>query len=214
MLSVLAVKEGSGVDFERSFGVGGIRGEFCKRVLESRRVFCLKSIFEKSGNDPSYIFDEVYRLIYNYVLLSVGYKRSIGHLSVEERSCSKECIFKLQESLRNRSYRPKPIKMISEGGFGEGSRLIRIPSFEDMVIQEVFCIVLGAIWGPKFHPCSFGVYSNIGCHDVLRFVKSQFRGVNYWFKADILGCFYNMDQDVLCDKLRVFISDQSFIELY
>lgn len=189
-----------------------LRGD--SRVGEIKGILRLNSIYKKSGERTEYRFKQLYKLMWDLDILNLSYERLKSRISVKESSYRKERLLKLSDSLRDFSYRPKPSKSFLVEKVGGGWRTIKAPCFEDKIVQEVFRMILSSIWEPKFSNRSFGFREGIGCHDALRFIKCQFKTVDYWFKSDFASCFDNIDRHKLRLKLEEFIDDRSFIDLY
>lgn len=184
------------------------------RVGEIKGILRLKSIYKKSGDCPTYRFEKLYKIIWDLDMLNLSFEQLKSRISVKESSYRKERLLKLRESLRDFTYRPKPSKSFLVIKVGGGWRTIKAPCFEDKIVQEVFRIILSAIWEPKFSKRSFGFREGIGCHNAFRFMKCHFKSINYWFKSDFSSCFDNIDRHKLEYKLERYINDRSLIDLY
>lgn len=196
-------KKGSEIDFKGNLRVDEIKG-----------IRRLKSIYDKRKICNECEFHKLYKLIWDLEILNLSFERLKSRLRVKESSYRKERLERLRKSLRNFRYQPKPIKRFIVSKLDGGFRTIKAPRFEDKIVQERFRTILRAIWEPKFSKQSFGFRPGIGSHDALRHIKTQFKRVDYWFKADFKACFDNIDRIELASKLNKHMKDQAMIDLY
>ena len=76
-------------------------------------------------------------------------------------------IEKLFSELKDKSYRPQPVKRVEIDKDGGGIRKLGIPTVRDRVVQQCLKDILEPIFEPHFHPSSYGYRPNLGCHDAI-----------------------------------------------
>ena len=122
---------------------------------------------------------------------------------------------KLEQQLRDGSYRPQSIKRvhIPKPGTKE-TRPLGIPTVRDRVVQNALRHVLEPILERQFAEHSYGFRPNRGCKDALRrvdrFVKA---GYKYTVDVDLKSYFDTIPQDRLVQELRKYVADNSVIGL-
>jgi len=181
----------------------------------------LSILNQKSKHDEKYLFNRIYRNLYNKEF----YLNAYGKMYSKEGNMTPgadgktidgfkvECIEKLIEKLKEEKYYPKPAKRVYIPKKNGKTRPLGIPSFEDKLVQEVVRQILEAIYEPLFSENSHGFRPKRSCHTALMQIKKSAGGTNWAVEGDITGCFDNIDHDILLDILSKKISDGRFIEL-
>ncbi len=122
---------------------------------------------------------------------------------------------KLEQQLRDGSYRPQSIKRvhIPKPGTKE-TRPLGIPTVRDRVVQNALRHVLEPILERQFAEHSYGFRPDRGCKNALRrvdrFVKA---GYKYMVDVDLKSYFDTIPQDRLVQELRKYVADNSVIGL-
>lgn len=122
---------------------------------------------------------------------------------------------KLEQQLRDGSYRPQSIKRvhIPKPGTNE-TRPLGIPTVRDRVVQNALRHVLEPILERQFAEHSYGFRPKRGCKDALRrvdcFVKT---GHKYTVDVDLKSYFDTIPHDRLIGELRKYVADNRVIDL-
>jgi RNA-directed DNA polymerase len=126
-----------------------------------------------------------------------------------------ENLAKLQEQLRDGTYRPSALKrvMIPKPGSNE-MRPLSIPTVRDRVVQCAVKHAIEPIFESTFAECSYGFRPGRGCKDALQEVDSALRaGYHYVVDCDIRKYFDTIPHDRLMTKVSQLISDGKVLDL-
>lgn len=122
---------------------------------------------------------------------------------------------KLQEQLREGTYRPQAIKrvQIPKPGTHE-TRPLGIPTVRDRVVQNALRHVLEPILEKQFAEHSYGFRPNRGCKDALRRVDRLVKdGYKYVVDVDLKSYFDTIPHTCLMADLRKYVADNSVLAL-
>jgi len=183
----------------------------------------LKSLEEQSRNNKEYIFDRLYRNLYNPEFYMEAYKKiavsqgsmtaGTDGLTLDDMSIPR--INRIITSLKGHSYQPNPVRRtyIAKHNNPTKMRPLGITSTDDKLVQEVIRMLLEAIYEPRFSNFSHGFRPKRSCHTALKSVETLFKGVKWVIEGDISTCFDSFDHHTLITILRRKIHDEHFISL-
>jgi RNA-directed DNA polymerase len=134
-------------------------------------------------DDPHRRFDDLYNLVTDPAFLLIGWDRVRGNkgaatagvdghtaMSIEVRYGVEVFLDELRSQLKDRSFRPLPVRerMIPKAG-GKLRRLRRlgIATITDRVVQASLKLVLEPIFEADFLPCSYGFRPKRRAHDAV-----------------------------------------------
>lgn len=181
----------------------------------------LRSLTEKSKNE-SYRFQRLYRNLYHPEFYWLAYKNiyantgsiTAGTDGTTIDGMSNEKIQRIINTLRDRSYQPKPARReyIAKKN-SHKKRPLGIQSGNDKLVQEVVKMILESIYEPVFKKNSHGFRPNRSCQTALQQIQKTFTGTNWFVEGDIHACFDSFNHHTLILLLRKRIDDEAFIQL-
>jgi group II intron reverse transcriptase/maturase len=128
-------------------------------------------------------------------------------------SYSKDTIYKVSNSLKDHSFKFKPIRRVEIAKPNGGIRKLGIPSPRDKVIQKVMAMALEEIYEPKFLDSSHGFRPKKSTHSALKSVTS-WNGTRWFIEGDISKCFDTLNHHILETLLKRELCSKPFIDLY
>lgn len=198
-----------------------IRYERTVREALRNPIQVLSSLTEKSKNE-SYRFQRLYRNLYNPEFYWLAYKNiyantgsmTAGADGTTIDGMSDERIQRIIESMRDKSYLPKPARReyIAKKNSNK-KRPLGIQSGNDKLVQEVVKMILESIYEPVFKKTSHGFRPNKSCQTALYQIQKTFTGTNWFVEGDIHACFDSFNHHTVIRLLRKRIDDEMFLQL-
>lgn len=171
------------------------------------------------SKDESYRFQRLYRNLYNPEFYWLAYKNiyankgsmTAGADGTTIDGMSDERINGIINTLRDRSYRPKPAKRVYIVKKNSNKkRPLGIQSGNDKLVQEAVKMILESTYEPVFSNKSHGFRPNRSCQTALMQIQKTFTGTNWFVEGDIHACFDSFDHHIVIDILRRRIEDEAF----
>ena len=198
------------------------RAEF--RVLEIQT-----KLHRWARDDPDRSFDDLFNLVADPAFLLVGWARVRGNKgaktagvdgatasSVVEQVGVEEFLDTLRISLKDRSFRPLPVRERMIPKSGGKLRRLGIATITDRVVQASLKLVLEPIFETDFHPCSYGFRPRRRAHDAVAevwYLTSKPRSYEWIVEGDIKACFDEISHPALMDRVRARVADRRVLDL-
>lgn len=180
-------------------------------------------IAEQARSNPDKVFTNLAHFITKGMLNEAfTLTRKGGALGIDNCT-SDEYAEKLQENiedlhdrLKNGRYRAPNIKRVwipKEGS--RKKRPIGITTFEDKLVQRAVHMVLTQIYEQDFYDFSYGFREGKSAHEALQQIRTNFlnKRIKWVIDADIVGCFDNLDHQILHELLEKRVKDGSIKRL-
>jgi RNA-directed DNA polymerase len=120
----------------------------------------------------------------------------------------------LRAQVRDRSFRPLPVRERMIPKAGGKLRRLGIAAVRDRVVQASLKLVLEPIFEADFLPCSYGFRPNRRTHDAVAEVRHMTSHSYEWIvEGDIKACFDEISHPALMDRVRVRVGDKRVLAL-
>ena len=117
--------------------------------------------------------------------------------------------------LREKRYKPLPVKRVEIDKEDGGKRLLGIPAVRDRIVQQTLLNILTPIFDPDFHPSSYGYRPNRSCHQAITkatlFIRKYDR--RWAVDMDLSKCFDRLDHELILKAFRRKVADGSILNL-
>jgi len=164
------------------------------------------------------------RLLHGGVLIEAfkKVKRSKGAGGIDRQSIEsfesniKDNILKLVTELKDKSYKPSPVKRVEiPKENGAGVRLLGIPTIRDRVVQQALFTILQPIYEEDFHPSSYGYRPKRSSHHAVSKATMFIRNyeLEYVVDMDLSKCFDTLDHELILKSVRKRVTDGSILKL-
>jgi len=176
-----------------------------------------RSLALKTTHNPTHQFDHLYRLICReewirtavYHVLSNQGARTAGIDGLTKKAFESETartafVLELQKELREKQFRPVPVRRVNIPKANGKLRPLGIPTLKDRVVQMLLKMVLEPIWESDFLNCSNGFRPGRRTMDCIALLDSYINNRNkyYWVvEGDIKGAFDSIHHEILLKLL-------------
>jgi RNA-directed DNA polymerase len=181
-------------------------------------------LYRKTKDEPGFRFYQLYDKVYREDILNHAYKLArvnYGSPGVDEESFRaieskglEEWLKGLREDLRNRTYRPQPVRRMMIPKQGGGERPLGIPTIRDRVAQTAAKLILEPIWEAELEPNAYGYRPRKSAQDAIRKVDELLHeGYTDIVDADLSKYFDTIPHSDLMQCVARRIVDRHMLHL-
>ncbi|MGH3575301.1 MAG: reverse transcriptase domain-containing protein, partial [Pseudonocardiaceae bacterium] len=194
---------------------------------ESRVLEIQTKLHRWARQEPHRRFDDLFNLVADPAFLLVAWDRVRGNkgahtagvdgrtaVSIQVGQGVEEFLDGLRTSLKDRSFRPLPVRERMIPKANGKLRRLGIATITDRVVQASLKLVLEPIFEADFYPCSYGFRPNHRTHDAVaevRFLASK--SYEWIVEGDIKACFDEISHSALLARVRARVGDKHVLAL-
>lgn len=120
----------------------------------------------------------------------------------------------IKEQIRNRTYKPKPVKRVEIPKADGGVRNLGVPTVVDRFIQQAIVQVLTPIYEPIFSGSSYGFRPNRCCESaIIKALEYMNDGYEWIVDIDLEKFFDNVNHDKLISLVMKNVKDGEIVSL-
>jgi RNA-directed DNA polymerase len=178
--------------------------------------------------DPGRRFDDLFNLVVDPAFLVTAWNRVRENKGARSAGVDRRTVRAIESSaagaegfleglraaLKDRSFRPLPVRQRKIPKAGGKLRALGIPTVADRVVQASLKLVLEPILEPSFSSSSYGFRPGRRAQDAVEEIRFYARvGYEWVFEGDIAACFDTIDHTALMERLRRRIADRRVLAL-
>jgi len=183
-----------------------------------------KKLYSKAKKEPDYRFYLLYDKIYREDILAHSWalaKANAGAPGVDgetfeqiESAGVEEWLNGIRADLRQRTYRPNPVRRVMIPKAGGGERPLGIPTIRDRVVQTAAKLVIEPIFEADFEPEAYGYRPGRSAQNAVEKVQQHLRdGYTDVVDADLSKYFDTIPHGPLMQSVARRIVDRDVLHL-
>jgi len=183
-----------------------------------------RALYRRAKQSPQQRFYSLYDKVYRADIVAHAYalNRANGGapgpdgvtFEQVESAGVQAMLTQVSESLRNKTYRPGPVRRVYIPKANGGERPLGIPNIVDRVVQMAVKLVLEPIFEADFESDSYGFRPRRSAHLALEAVRESLTtGMGWAIDADLVQYFDSIPHDRLMKVVATRVVDSSMLAL-
>lgn len=193
-----------------------------------RRVLEIQTKLHRwASENPRRQFKDLFNLVADPAFLLVAWDRVRSNKGARTAGVDRQSAYgietvqgvdvfldKVRSQLKDRSFRPVPVRERMIPKANGKQRRLGIPTVTDRVVQASLKLVLEPIFEADFLPCSYGFRPGRRAHDAIAETRMITSNTYEWVvEGDITACFDEISHSALMDRVKNRIGDKRVVEL-
>lgn len=193
---------------------------------EDKLSLLRQRLYQKAKQEPKFKFYTLYSHLLRDDVLQEAWRRvkenkgtpGIDGVTFENIEASekgvKGFLEEIRETLKNKTYKPLPVKRVYIPKADGTQRPLGIPTIRDRVVQMAVLLIIEPIFEADFLDCSYGFRPERNAHQAIEKIQEYLKeGYDGVYDLDLKQYFDTIPHDNLMKCVEVRIADRGILKL-